>query len=118
MKKILVVDDQQLDVIAISAVLKSKGYDCVAALHVEDAINILSDSNDIGIVLLDMVMPEKNGHKLLPIIKSKFDVPVIAVTAEVIYWDRETCLSEGAVDYFTKPLDIEELLPVLAKYCT
>jgi CheY-like chemotaxis protein len=116
MKKILLVDDQQADIFALNAVLRSKGFACLSAVHVSEAIELLKSEEEIGLVILDMVMPEKNGHVLMPIITSKFNVPVIAVTAEVIEWDREACLAEGAADYLTKPIDTTELIGIIGKH--
>lgn len=116
MKQILIIDDDNRNIFALKAVLKSKGYTCLSALEAKDGINMLRSNPEIGIVLLDMMMPEMDGYEALPIIKQIADIPVIAVTAQAMVGDREKCLQAGASDYVSKPVNVDLLLPILEKH--
>jgi CheY-like chemotaxis protein len=55
---ILIVDDDVRNIFALKAVLKSRGYDCITAGSGEEGLQLLATRNEIGIVLLDMMMPD------------------------------------------------------------
>src|SRR6187402_2395631 len=99
--KLLIIDDVPRNIIALSAVLRAKGYKCVTASSAGDGLDILEGDDTIGIVLLDMMMPEMDGYEALPLLRSKRDVPVIAVTAQAMVGDREKCMAAGASGYIS-----------------
>lgn len=115
-KKILIIDDEQKNIFALNAVLKSRKYDCITATSAHEGISILRSQSDIGIVLMDMMMPDMDGYQALQIIKadkSIFSVPVIAVTAQAMKGDREKCLAAGANGYISKPVNIDTLINLI-----
>lgn len=115
---ILIVDDDARNIFALTAVLKAKGYLCQSASDAEEALNLLSKNAGIGIVLLDMMMPEKDGYELLTILRDSphAHTPVVAVTAQAMVGDRERCLAAGADEYVSKPIDVDKLVAILDKY--
>jgi two-component system cell cycle response regulator DivK len=118
-KKILIVDDDNRNIFALRAYLNAKGFDCVAATNSADAINLLSNETSIGIVLMDMMMPEKDGFETITEIRKKpslQDLPVIAVTAQAMQGDKEKCIIAGADNYISKPVDIDILIKLLDGY--
>lgn len=118
MKKVLIIDDDARNIFALKAVLKSKGYDCLSVTDARDGIGMLKDdAHGIGIVLLDMMMPDMDGYEALPIIREQAgQLPVIAVTAQAMAGDREKCLAAGADDYVSKPVNIDVLIPILDRH--
>ncbi|WP_034691186.1 response regulator [Kaistella palustris] len=115
-KEILIIDDDSRNIFALSAVLKAKKYGCVSALNAVDGLKMLNTNTNIGVVLLDMMMPEMDGYEAINKIKGNGqlkDIPVIAVTAQAMAGDREKCLAAGADDYISKPVDVDQLLTVL-----
>ena len=119
MKKVLIIDDDTRNVFALSAVLRSRGYKYEAATSPAEALLLLKNSADIGIVLMDMMMPEMDGYSLIPHIKEipqKEKIPIVAVTAQAMTGDKEKCLAAGADDYLAKPIDIDKLLALLKTY--
>lgn len=114
--KILIIDDDMRNIFALSAVLKSKGYSVVSALSAREGLNKFTD--EVSIVLLDMMMPEMDGYETLSIIRDtqRSDIPVIAVTAQAMLGDREKCIEAGADGYISKPIDVDQLEEMLKKY--
>jgi two-component system, cell cycle response regulator DivK len=114
---ILIIDDDQRNIFALQAVLKSRGYQCVSATSGSEGLRKLGERNDIGIVLLDMMMPEMDGYETIDMIRNgkSSDVPIIAVTAQAMVGDRERCIDAGASDYISKPIDLDYLIAVLKR---
>jgi CheY-like chemotaxis protein len=118
-KKVLVVDDDMRNIFAISAVLRSKGYICLSAQSAQEGIDKVMGDADIGIVLLDMMMPDMDGYTAINHIRHQpaiASIPIIAVTAQAMQGDRERCLAAGANEYISKPIDTTLLTRSLNKY--
>lgn len=113
--KVLIIDDDERNTFALSAVLKSKGYSCLTVTDGEKGLELLRNNNQIGIVLMDMMMPEIDGYETLKRIRqNKINhIPIVAVTAQAMIGDREKCLAAGADDYISKPVDVDKLLHIL-----
>ena len=82
-KKILIIDDEQRNIFALQAVLKARKYTCVTAGSAHEGIAVLRSDPGIGIVLMDMMMPDMDGYEGIRIIKADektSSIPVIAVT--------------------------------------
>lgn len=118
-KKILIVDDDNRNIFALSAILKAKGYPCLSAANMVEAFAALESDPDVGLILLDMMMPGMDGYEAASLLKAddRFsDIALIAVTAQAMAGDREKCLAAGANDYVPKPVDIDKLVALLQKY--
>lgn len=118
-KTILIIDDDARNIFALKAVLKSKGYKCISSLNGEEVLPLLAANEDIGVILLDMMMPEIDGYEVLNILRNHnryAALPVIAVTAQAMPGDREKCLDAGANDYVSKPVNTDVLIATLNKY--
>lgn len=117
-KTILVIDDDHRNIFALKAVLKSRGYHCITAGSGHEGLTLLSQRNEISIVLLDMMMPDMDGYETIARIRSgnRKDIPIISVTAQAMVGDREKCLEAGATDYLSKPIDVDQLSAQLKKY--
>ncbi len=115
-KEILIIDDDSKNIFALSAVLKAKKFECVSAMSAESGFKLLTSNPNIGVVLMDMMMPEMDGYEAIKKMKSTDgmkDMPVIAITAQAMTGDREKCLEAGADGYLSKPVDVDELLKLL-----
>ena len=118
MKPVLIIDDDVRNTFAISAVLKAKGYKTFIANNMVEAFALLESEKQIGIILLDMMMPGMDGYDAIPLLKSTEaykHLPIIAVTAQAMPGDKEKCLAAGADDYAAKPVDIDLLFDLLNK---
>lgn len=111
--QILVVDDDLKNIFALCAILQSRGFTCISAQSAKEGFDHLSKNDKIGIVLMDMMMPEMDGYEAIAQIKAEekfINIPIIAVTAQAMSGDKEKCLSAGASDYLSKPVDIDSLV--------
>lgn len=117
-KKVLIVDDDSRNIFALKAVLKSKGFDCLTATSGSEGLKQLSEQKDIGVVLLDMMMPEMDGYETIAEIRKseQKEVPIVSVTALAMVGDREKCIEAGADAYVSKPVDIDHLIALLKQF--
>jgi|SRR5690606_6486478 len=117
--QILVIDDDYKNIFALCAVLRSKGFSCVSAQSALEGLDLLSKNKEIGIILMDMMMPDMDGYEAIDKIKNQVDLdhlPIIAVTAQAMTGDKEKCLAAGASDYLSKPVDIDLLITKINHY--
>jgi CheY-like chemotaxis protein len=115
-RKIMIVDDDIRNIFALSTVLEDHDVQVLSAGNGRDAIEILKKTDDIDIVLMDIMMPEMDGFETMREIRkipSLKNLPIIAVTAKAMKGDRERCIEAGAWDYLSKPVDTEQMLTVL-----
>lgn len=117
-KKVLIIDDDSRNIFALTAVLKSKHYPCISAESATQGFSILEKEKNIGVVLMDMMMPGMDGYEAIGKIKEDEklkNLPVIAVTAQAMSGDKERCLNAGASGYISKPINVDELLKLINK---
>jgi len=115
-KKVLVVDDDVRNIFALSSVLERRGMEVLTAGTGHEAIATLESSDEVAIVLMDIMMPEMDGYQTMTVIRQKPEfrrLPIIALTAKAMKGDREKCLEAGASDYLAKPVNTEQLLSAL-----
>jgi CheY-like chemotaxis protein len=115
-KKVLVVDDDVRNIFALNSILERRGMQVVTATNGMDAIKLLEETNDVELVLMDVMMPEMDGYETMRRIriKQRFrSLPIIALTAKAMKGDREKCLEAGASDYVAKPVDTNQLLSLI-----
>ena len=106
--KILVVDDEALLVKGIRFNLKNEGYDVITGSNGLEAVSLAQDP-DVGLILLDVMMPEMDGLTACSKIREFSDVPIILLTAKADDIDKLIGFDHGADDYITKPFNILEL---------
>ncbi|MEO7121296.1 MAG: response regulator [Ginsengibacter sp.] len=117
-KKILIIDDDSKNIFALSAVLRSKQFPCVSAESAMQGFSILEREKNIGLVLMDMMMPDMDGYAAIGKMKENKklqSLPVIAVTAQAMTGDKERCIAAGASGYISKPINVDELLTLINK---
>ncbi|PZG44759.1 hybrid sensor histidine kinase/response regulator [Spongiactinospora gelatinilytica] len=111
--KILIVDDDIRNVFALTSVLERHGSTVVYAENGREGIEQLERNEDVGLVLMDIMMPEMDGWATTSAIRRMpqfADLPIIALTAKVMRGDREKSIASGASDYVPKPVDVDRLL--------
>ncbi|MBI6875552.1 response regulator transcription factor [Clostridium aciditolerans] len=106
---ILIVDDEKKLADVMSLYLKKDGYKVTCSYNGDDG-EILIENNDFDLIILDVMMPKKDGWSLLRKIKSTSNIPVILTTARGEEEDRIFGLELGADDYMVKPISMRELI--------
>ena len=115
-KKVLVVDDDVRNLFALTTAFERYKIQTVTAESGHEAMSILEESDDIDIVLMDIMMPEMDGYETTQKIRREHkntSLPIIAVTAKAMKGDREKCIEAGASDYITKPVKMDQLLSLM-----
>ena len=106
--KILVVDDEKLLVKGMKFNFENEGYTVDACYNGEDAVN-MAKTGDYDLIILDLMMPKKDGLQACQEIRSFSTVPIIMLTARSENADLLMGFESGADDYVTKPFNILEL---------
>ena len=111
-EKILVVDDEENIVELIKYNLLSSGYDVITCNNGIDAVNLAINERP-NLILLDLMIPGKDGYDVCKEIRTKSEVKnisIIMLTAKSEEFDKILGLELGADDYITKPFSVRELL--------
>ncbi len=117
---ILYVEDNPDNRLLIRRVLVSEGYDVAEAANARDALASIKESAP-ALILMDINMPDMDGYALtakLRAIPELNQVPIIALTANVMKGDRERSLEAGCDGYLQKPIDIDTLTSQIEKFLT
>jgi len=111
-KKILIVDDDPLNVKLLISMTVGSDYDTLKAYDGEEALDVISRENP-DLILLDIMMPKIDGFRVLEILKSSAntrDIPVILITALNSVEDKVRGMEAGADEFLNKPVNKPELL--------
>ena len=119
-RKVLVVEDEPLNMMLISEVLQKMGVEVVKAGNGEEGIDRLLENNP-SLIFMDVNMPVMDGFTATENIRKlsthHCKVPIVALTADAMKEDKERCLESGMNDYISKPFRLEEIYEVIKKYC-
>jgi CheY-like chemotaxis protein len=115
-RKVLVVDDDIRNIFALNSLLERHNMQVITATNGQEAINLVENTEDLSLVLMDVMMPEMDGYETMRRIRSNSQfrmLPIIALTAKAMKGDREKCLEAGASDYVAKPVNTDQLLSLV-----
>jgi two-component system, cell cycle response regulator DivK len=118
-EQVLVVEDNEKSMKLFRDVLQATGYRTLEATTGEDAV-ALAATHIPGLVLMDVQLPGLDGVETLALLRRDertASIPVLALTAQAMYGDRERFLAAGFDGYLAKPVDIVELLRVVGQHC-
>lgn len=107
--KILVCDDQPMIHETLREYIEAEGFDCVSAYDGEEALAAFA-SEKPDLIVLDLMMPKRNGIEVCREIRTKSNTPVIMLTAKGEEIDRILGLELGADDYIVKPFSPREVV--------
>lgn len=116
-KKILVVDDNQMNRMVAALILNEYEVDVAEVENGEEAVKYIKN-NPCDLVLMDIQMPVLNGYEATKLIREELKsyIPIIALTANAIKGESEKCLSLGMNDYLSKPFDEDQFLYVVSSW--
>jgi twitching motility two-component system response regulator PilH len=115
---ILVVDDSPTELLLLTTPLKSKGYTVITAVDGEEAIQ-KACAHMPKLMLLDVIMPKKNGYQVCRQLKSSpetKDIKIIIISSKSQESDKFWGMKQGADEYMVKPFDEKTLLANVAKF--
>ena len=115
-KRILVVDDDEMVLMALEELLKPEGYEVHTALRGAEAIKRL-DQNGYDLLVLDIMMPEMDGFELCKRIREKEaykKTPIVFLTAKSQEKDKAAGLEAGANLFLSKPISPDKLLEIIS----
>ena len=118
--KILIAEDDTISQILLVQYLQDTGFSVAVAKTGYEVIDIYQKEK-IDLILMVVRMPDLDGFSTVGMIRNHEKntgkhVPVIAVTAFAIHGDREKCINAGMDDYITKPVNLDELSGIIAKW--
>ena len=110
-RKILVVDDNKLNIKVACRALKDFNFEIDECYDGNECLDKINQGNTYDLILMDIMMPNMNGEQTIAELKKKdtFKTPVIALTADAVAGAREKYISEGFVDYISKPFSKEQI---------
>jgi CheY-like chemotaxis protein len=114
--RILIAEDNQANIDVLHDVLLSKGYDVAVARNGHEAIAYVNEQ-PTNVILMDIQMPGMDGLDAIRRLRDSpdtHDIPIIVLTALAMPGDRERCLAVGADAYLAKPVNLRELLALIA----
>lgn len=107
--RILVVDDEPATVKLLSANLKARGYEVLAAGDGLEALKVAQETL-LDLIVLDLGLPGMDGFEVCAAVRRDSQVPILVLSARGRERDKVQALDQGADDYLTKPFGVEELL--------
>ncbi|MFC3781580.1 response regulator YycF [Bacillus chungangensis] len=108
-KKILVVDDEKPIADILQFNLKKEGYEVYCAYDGEEALQLVEEIKP-DLILLDIMLPKRDGMEVCREVRKKYEMPIIMLTAKDSEIDKVLGLELGADDYVTKPFSNRELI--------
>ena len=115
--KILVAEDDQVSELLLEEELITVGKEILKVKTGADAVESCRNNPDIGLVLMDIRMPEMGGYEASRKIREfNKEIVIIAQTAYGLSGDREKAIEAGCNDYISKPTNVAELLALIQKY--
>jgi len=112
MRRILLVEDNEMNRDMLSRRLQRRGYEVIIALDGQQGVQ-MAQSRSPDVVLMDMSLPVMDGWEATRTLKSSPEtrnIPVIALTAHAMSTDRERAMEAGCDDYDTKPIELTRLI--------
>ena len=121
-KTVLIVDDMEINLEIISALLGVTDMEIVVATNGKEAVNLFQKKPEIyDLILMDIQMPEIDGFTATKMIREldiieASTIPIVAMTANVFKEDIEKCLNAGMNGHLGKPIELDEVMRVLMEY--
>ena len=110
-KTILIVEDDYASSLLIETFLFDRGASLLKASNATIAFELLKNEPNIGLVLMDIQLPDMSGYEASKKIKNKYPkIPIIAQTANAMEGDRKKALDAGCDEYIAKPINCDELI--------
>jgi len=111
--RILYIEDEPGNRLLVRRILEAEGFDVEEAADGVTGLEMAADMRqDLDLILLDINLPEIDGYELAKRFRNTpglQDIPILAVTANVMHGDRKRTLDAGCDGYIQKPIDVDQL---------
>jgi PAS domain S-box-containing protein len=115
--KMLVAEDEESNLFLLREFLGNMNLEILHAWNGKQAVELVRENHDIGLVLMDIKMPIMGGYEATGLIKDiRPDLPVVAITAHALSGDREKALNAGCDEYISKPVSVKTLREMVIRY--
>ena len=110
-KKILIVDDNKLNIKVATKALKDFNFELDECYDGKECLDKINSGNVYDLILMDIMMPNMNGEQTITELKkiSGFCTPIIALTADAVAGAKEKYIKEGFIDYIAKPFSKNQI---------
>ena len=117
LKRILVVDDNELNIKVASRVMKDLNVEIDVAYNGRECLDKINQGKKYDLILMDIMMPVMSGESAMKELQKieGFDTPVVALTADAVAGSKEKYIEKGFVDYLAKPFKKEEIKNIINK---
>lgn len=120
-RKILVVEDNDMNMQLVEFLLEEGGYDIVKATSGEEALAITREASGIApdLILMDIHLPGMDGLSVVRAMKAEprtSSVPILALTAHAMRGDKDRFLEAGCDGYISKPIDVKTFIASIEQY--
>lgn len=118
MKKILVIEDNEINMYLCTRILTNSGYEVIPAASGEEGIEVMKKEKP-DLVLMDIQLPDMDGLEATKRIRESEEgkgIPIIALTSYAMAGDREKVLSAGCTGYIEKPINADTFISEIEKY--
>jgi len=119
-RKILVVEDNDMNMQLVEFLLEEGGYDIVKASSGEEALTITRDSQSApDLILMDIHLPGMDGLSVVRAMKTDdrtSRIPILALTAHAMRGDKDRFLEAGCDGYISKPIDVKTFISSIEQY--
>lgn len=112
-RKILIVDDEAINIKVLKHFLIREGYTVITAASGKEAIDIIDKDKDLDLAILDMMLPDMLGFEICSLVRQKYsllELPILITTADNRAESLVVSFESGANDYLKKPFERSELL--------
>jgi CheY-like chemotaxis protein len=118
-RRILVVEDNDMNMQLVEFLLEEGGYQIVKATSGEEAIAITREHDPPDLILMDIHLPGMDGLSVVRAMKADARtsrIPILALTAHAMRGDKDRFLEAGCDGYISKPIDVKTFLDSIQKY--
>ena len=120
-RKILVVEDNDMNMQLVESLLEEGGYEIMKATSGEEALEITRDGHGAApdLILMDIHLPGMDGLSVVRAMKAEprtSTVPILALTAHAMRGDKDRFLEAGCDGYISKPIDVKTFISSIAQY--
>ena len=109
---ILIIDDVSSNLLLLQSILEADGYQVIPVDNGKEALEVLKESDNIRLILLDIMMPDLNGYEFLDRKNEMLgkQIPVIIVSAKTDTESIQRAIEKGAYDYISKPFNTHNII--------